>query len=462
MAKTSGDNVVSSRGRDILGFSRRSYTPINTLLKHWRKIKNTVGNYMLITATSPEEANTAEEGVYSSAAEKMMAKMGWERGEGLGKEKQGTTTPHLPGGQVSREGLGLRARRKDTSKEAPGDLSTKLKALPTSPGNAHYGYEGERNGQQVLEVTECTGQGRLFRTGLTIPTPHDLLDTALLWDGGPIGSAISTFPHPSGWTFAGAPEGQTLEYMTIRKLTALYRLQILERPSCETVWPKALKMEVPMNEVWGRFSSPNITPRDSKNAFRIVHRSIRTRNLRPAEHLHEESPNDEAQACRLCLVEKERFSHIGTCYVLRKLFRKLTNFANLFRLTVSPDPALIYLGLIDSRTVLPGAISDLHIILWKFALIDFVQVDVSDRKFEVNKVWLATVNRFNSRLCAHRENLHRKVSSALRLGHTPPNLDSYNRDWSPILTHEYEDLFLLRITTSDIYTNLLHELDITD
>ena len=259
-----------------------------------------------------------------------MAKMGWEPGEGLGRLRDGITEPHIPCGQVSTEGLGMRRCRPSKGKDA----GPKVKALETEPGVTVYGYEGERNGQPVLEEVECTGRGRLFRTGRVIPAPEHHLCDALLWDGGPVGRADRCFPHPAGWTYAGAAPGQTLEHITIRKLTALFRLQVLEKPSCEQAWAKALKMEVPMHEVWRRFASPNITPRDSKNYFRWVHRSMRTRNLQPPPLSPEESPGDEACACRLCLVEREHFSHLSECFTLQQVFGKLADFIKLLRIRV--------------------------------------------------------------------------------------------------------------------------------
>ena len=92
--------------------------------------------------------------------------------------------------------------------------------------------------------------------------------------------------------------------------------------------PDPLNCEVPMKEIWARFCSPNITPRDSKNYLRIVHRSFRTCNLVPHISRNEESPNNEGCACRLCLVERERFSHIGACHVIRESFRHLSTFAS--------------------------------------------------------------------------------------------------------------------------------------
>ena len=239
-AKVSGQHVEFKAGRSILGFRRSTYAPITTLIREYRSIHTRIGDYMLRAAASQPGETIAEEGIYSTAAESMMTGMGWERGDGLGKRGQGITEPHLPGGQVGREGLGLRSRRAPSSNKVDSrGLSTQVLGVELEEGKISYGYEGERNGQQVLEEVQCTGRGRLFRTGRVIPTERPL-HTALLWDGGPVGLEELSFPHPRGWTYIGAPIGQTLEHMTIKTLTSIFKQQVVKRPSCEAAWPKAL------------------------------------------------------------------------------------------------------------------------------------------------------------------------------------------------------------------------------
>ena len=74
----------------------------------------------------------------------------------------------------------------------------------------------------------------------------------------------------------------------------------------------------------------------------------------------------------------ERFSHLVRCYCIKKVFRKLVKLANEFKGEVGVltlNPALIYLGVTSSRSVLPGALFVLHCLLWKFVLISFTRVD---------------------------------------------------------------------------------------
>ena len=137
---------------------------------------------------------------------------------------------------------------------------------------------------------------------------HHSLRDALWWGGGPVGIAETYYPHPKGWTFEGARLGQTLDPIGVRALTAIFR-QRATRPSCEAKWQVVLGRDIDFTQmVWARFTSPLVTPRDFKNYYRIVNRSMLTRNINPrAAHLE----------CRLCRRTPERFSHIGKCRMIR-------------------------------------------------------------------------------------------------------------------------------------------------
>ena len=79
----------------------------------------------------------------------------------------------------------------------------------------------------------------------------------------------------------------------------------------------ALRPEIEFHLVWAQFTSPLITPRDFKSAFRIAHSSLFLRTLNP------EAPNPN---CRLCC-EPERFSHLARCEHIRATVSHFVTFA---------------------------------------------------------------------------------------------------------------------------------------
>ena len=109
--------------------------------------------------------------------------------------------------------------------------------------------------------------------------------------------------------------------------------------------------------------------------------------------------------------------------------------------------------------MLQGGLSDLHIILWKFVVIDMVKVDTEGAKYDVDKVWTSAVRRLASRVEASRTALERRVASALDLGRDRPSLTPGNRSWAPLLHFEYHDDFQLSTHYSAPYRELLSLLD---
>ena len=84
------------------------------------------------------------------------------------------------------------------------------------------------------------------------------------------------------------------------------------------------------------------------------------------------------------------------------------------------DARLIYLGL-HGETELPGALSALHIITWKFVLIAFTRADTEGEKFDSKRVWRQAVRRFEVRLMAYSEGVRRWVLRySSREGGAPP------------------------------------------
>jgi len=212
--------------------------------------------------------------------------------------------------------------------------------------------------------------------------------------------------------------------MTIKALTGVHRNNHAVPPTCLENWPIALGQEVPVLAAFANHSNPILTKRDSKSHFRILHRSLKTRNLAPSPQVTDEAdPNDEHLACRLCLTELERFSHVAKCYVTRSVFAPLVALANLFT-SVTLDEALINIGAVSTRLTLPPGLAVLHTVLWKFFLIDFTRVDTDKLKFKPERPWRAAVQRVDRKFRARHTFLTQQAKDAVNLGRSPPPLTS--------------------------------------
>ena len=208
-----------------------------------------------------------------------------------------------------------------------------------------------------------------------------------MWNGAPVGVAETFYPHPRGWRFEGEPQNSNLERMTVRRLTALFRKKHVATPSCVAKW--ASLTGVDMTTVQRRLCSPLISPRDFKNYYRVLHRAIRTRNFAGGPDL----------MCRLCGRYHERFSHLGECVSIRRTFRFFRNLIQPILGKTDIDDRLIYLG-VRGNSVLPGSLSDLHIILWKFILIAFTRAETVNARYKPRQVWRQAVCRFEVRVRA--------------------------------------------------------------
>ena len=111
--------------------------------------------------------------------------------------------------------------------------------------------------------------------------------------------------------------------------------------------------------------------------------------------------------------------------------------------------------MLDDRSVLTGALSDLHIIVWKFLAIDMVKVDTEGLKFDGNKVWVAAIRRLASRIESAETGLRRRVQAALSLGRGVPPIEAHNKAWEPLLYFEYTIDYQILTHYSDPYLELL-------
>ena len=221
---------------------------------------------------------------------------------------------------------------------------------------------------------------------------------------------------------------------------------------------------LPWTQIWTNLNNPLLTPRDTKSHFRVTHRSVRTRNTStkppPDEHAGDQ-PDDESQACRLCLVEVERFSHIARCWTTHQVFKPLVTLVNQTTdLNIGLTTALIHLGAVDPRSTLPPGLAALHTMMWKFFLIDYTRVDTDKLTFDPTRIWKAAVYRFENKIRARHTYLENRTRRATNLGRPPPPLSAETHS-APLARIEYHDNHTVIRTNHAHYSTLLKDLEIT-
>ena len=82
---------------------------------------------------------------------------------------------------------------------------------------------------------------------------------------------------------------------------------------------------------------------------------------------------------------------------MRETFNPLSDFAGRYHLKADLSDRFIYLGLVGD-SILPHALSDLHIILWKFVMIAYTRCDVKDEPFKPARIWKDAVRRASARV----------------------------------------------------------------
>ena len=212
--------------------------------------------------------------------------------------------------------------------------------------------------------------------------------------------------------------------MTVRKLTAVFRLDHETEPPCFKAW-KARYGHFNESQLCKRLCSPVLTPRDFKCYYRVLTRSLRMRG-------HDRTA--PSQLCRLCGWARERLTHLPECSQVLLTFRPLRVLAfELTGIEARLDARFIYLGL-NEEGFLKGSLSDLHIILWKFVMIAFVKVDVDGAKFKPSLVWKQALSRWRDRMTFQSEELRRSLLKLKsRGGGPPPNglIEKYQRRLNP-------------------------------
>ena len=139
-----------------------------------------------------------------------------------------------------------------------------------------------------------------------------------------------------------------------------------------------------------KYSERLLTPKDFMTHFKLIlHRALYTRHINP-DHTSRLATN-----CRLCHAATERIGHLPNCSALQPIFKSFLSLAGCNPTDPLEHSRLILLGL--TSPPLPQALSDLHLIMWKFILIHFTLVDLEHKPFKPRDVWLGAVRRYASK-----------------------------------------------------------------
>jgi hypothetical protein len=133
-----------------------------------------------------------------------------------------------------------------------------------------------------------------------------------------------------------------------------------------------------------------LTPRDFMTHFKLIlHRALFTRHINPT---HKQANTTH---CRLCEVETETIEHLATCPSLHHIWRSFSRLANINTSSSQEEARLNLLGI--HTPPLSQALSDLHLIIWKFILIYFTLVDLKHIPFDAKLVWRKAIRRYVSK-----------------------------------------------------------------
>ena len=89
----------------------------------------------------------------------------------------------------------------------------------------------------------------------------------------------------------------------------------------------------------------------------------------------------------------------GKCVLIRRTFTFFRDLIQPILGKTDINDRLIYLG-VRGDSVLPGSLSDLHIILWKFILIAFTRAETVNARYKPRQVWRQAVCRLEVRVRA--------------------------------------------------------------
>ena len=149
--------------------------------------------------------------------------------------------------------------------------------------------------------------------------------------------------------------------------------------------------------------------------------------------------------------------HLAECTEVRKAFQPFFELCKRYYPGITLNPAFIWLGMINAHEVLAGALSALHVLLWKFLVIDMVAIDEKSRKYDPLSVWKAAARRLEGRLLAHEGTIRKRAEALVRLGKRPPPFTAPNKQVWPLAHYQdVEHPQMMRVTD---WTRVLASLD---
>ena len=366
----SGDNAFKVKGNKTV--------TVKTITNQWFAILSAIPYYILGTALG------CTDHLYTrySTGFKMLSSQGWRHGEGVGLNKGRPDPVELPPTNPGTTGLGHKSHHSFKHRINKWRSSFVASLIQ---GEVMYGkYEGST---RTFTRYLLTFNGRPYRTNHIYTVAPTNVTSALWWGKGIVGASTRYFPHPTGWTIRGP--NCYLDATTVKLLTIAFTLPQQADPSCIKAWEERLG-RINWDLIGIKYKELLLTPRDFMTHFKLIlHRALFTRHINPT---HKRA---NTTYCRLCEVETETIEHLATCPSLHYIWR---NFARLANINTSSSQEEARLNLLGIHTPpLPQALSDLHLIIWKFILIYFTLVDLKHIPFDSKLVWRKAVRRYVSK-----------------------------------------------------------------
>ena len=390
---------------------------LKSLLKQWNSMMSRIPSSLFSYARGITTPSYVPYGMGAV----LLRRMGWKEGTSLGKQPGITEPIEAPTGTKGRAGLGNAPRLTPKAKRAA--RKTKYKVTRWE-GELLYGTYNPLTSTFSIHTLATNGTPHFSHRTITVD-PRYVYDVCW-WGKGIAGPAVLTYPHPQGWTLSGPDV--TLDKATVKALTLAYILPKQVTPSCIAYWTKRFGY-IDWDKVGIRYREKLLTPKDFMSHFKnILHRALFTR------HKNKDHQATGAILCRLCHQDVERIAHLSHCRCLRPLWDKFHKLHDIDLHSTTEYSKLTLLGVGVSD--LPPAVSDFHLILWKFIIIHFTLVDLDNRPFQHTDVWKGAVRRYISKANSLSQQV-RHESMAAEARNRPPKLDKFNKILHPLATIDF-------------------------